>query len=515
MTQALIKGYGEVSIVDDEGHRQSIGTANDITDVGLERLLSADTALRHKSTVFPYIILSQNLPTDKDVYTREELDAAGAVILNISINDYGQTLAFKQAYVDFLSATYRIPGESLTYDVISLAYTDGDKWYLCSRAKAIDPETFELRAFTIPGNVQVIVSYTLTLAFHSAEGIAKVDLSTTTSETTLSGEYTTEWNTTAKRYSRSTLLPYVPGSRKLQWQYFVNTTNATTNCRMMSPLFSFVFLISNNKTVSEGIAEIEFVRSQDAVESLGIELVAPTTVLETVGLDVVGNGDVYRLSLRAAPFTEVYILFENRLICTMYTDAAGYGTGLVNGYFYDNALQESRNVKDGVMFRAILINPLGRTEHDYIPMDTEANRLYHHYWSDNTTLHLINRLNDKIEVFINYGYVKSGQPLQKLKIAETTLTEPNTLYGVDGAVGTLQLNPTLDHNLLRTSKLSIRVTDAAGNVDEYYDTITPNLGSLNIPDVGKDRNNSNRYEKTERAGDPIFCIPLITKGSLT
>lgn len=509
MTQALIKGYGEVSFVDDEGHRQSIGTANDITDVGLERLLSADTALRHKSTVFPYIVLSQNLPTDKDVYTREELVAAGAVILNNTINDYGQALSTKHAYVDFLSESYRIPDIGLTYDIISLAYTDGNKWYLCSRAKAIDPETFEYRAFTIPGNVKVIVSYSLTFAFHDALKLYNISASTRTSETKLGGEYV------VSEKVRSTLLPYVPGSRKLQWQYYVNTDRATTDCRIIGSLFSFWLLIANNKGVARGIIEIEFIRSQDAVETLGIELTAPTTVLETVGLDPIGNGDVYRLSLRAAPFTEVYILYENRLICTMYTDSSGYGTGSVNGYFYDTALKESRNVKDGVLFRAILINPLGRTEHDYIPMDTEANRLYHHYWSDNTTLHLINRLNDKIEVFINYGYVKSGQPIQKLKIGETTLTEPNTLYGVDGAVGTIQLNPILDHNLFRTSKLSIRVTDAAGNVKESYDTITPNLGSLNIPNLEKDRNNSYRYETTQRAGDPIFCIPLITKGSLT
>lgn len=522
MNQALIKGFGGVTFVDDAGHRQSIGTSNYITDIGLERILSADIALRDRGRTFTSLLLTHGLPTDRDVFTSDELKAYETQYIDIVNYTSNAALKTRQVQTHYSSNVTKTPNGGFTYDVISLAYTDGlGNWYICSRAKAINSETLAYQEFVIPGNSSVTVYYTLVFAFHSGEGITvnEIDHHFTASvgtSVTLDGEYYTYLYDNGRYSSRSTRQPYVPGSYKAQWIYDAKgVSSATIECWFFFDTFGFSYKVPINSSHKRGMMELEFIRPEESMETLGIAIVPPEPIVSTVSITHIGNGDYQNLVLLATPLTQIYLHFDDRLIATIYTDGHGYGTAVVPTYYYDPATESSRSINDGVVFKAIMVNDAGRLEQNYIPRDIEANRIYHAYWKDNDTLHLIGRINDKVQIFIKLGYVSEGTVVTQLtEVGQITLTTADRQYGIDGAVGDIKLDLVKDYKLLPTSQVIIRVTDAAGNVSDYDDTNLVSIGNLNIPDVFSVRGEAT-YGASRGGNSAIYTVSLITKGFIS
>lgn len=518
MAKALIQGYGAVTTVGDEGHQQTNGSANDITDLGLDRLLGAPIALDYeRKEIFTHLFLTRNLPTDKDVFTDEELEP----YLVHKFSDIPEpTFAYprpKIATITYRTVREMYNGPDAAYDLISLAYKDGESWVICTRAKSVDPVTKNYTSQTLLANLQISAIYTFDISLMLEEGFIgsfQFDMSrgTMLRRETLGGAHV-EYDDPSAQGS-ATRLPYVDGSFKVRWRMYSRVPYLSNTIRCLGGLFALIYQ-GVTKTY-DAIIEIAFLRPSEMMEKLEIDAVAPTNiVLKSVDKSHQGVDNTLGLTFETTPFSTIYLSFDGRIIAKTSSDALGSAFTRIQTSYQVSSIDEYRDALDGMIFEAVVVNNVGQHTQQIQMEDNRSNSILHWYWADKNILVLCGRLNDKVEVLIDYGYTETGVQLREHKVAEITLTTPNPLYGPDGAEGTVTLNLIEDYKLFHTSSLLIRVTDASGNVgiggdlERIYQIV-----GVGIPDLHKEPKRNTPFLKGHAIGDAVVCIPHVIKGNI-
>lgn len=520
-----MKGYGTVISVDDSGHQHSYGTFNSITQAGIERIITADTAMKATSYPFHFILLSNNLPRDKTVFTKTELLSYGGRLLPI---DKTPTMLLaqnlKKISLGFSTVDFVPPEEEdVVIDTLSLVYTDDrDNYHVCSYAEYMSIVTRDPETFTLKAGERISAEYSIDLSILSNED--KTPLTFMNNRpmylgTEFSGEYTSTRNDTM--LARSTRLPYVLGSNKLTWHVDKNT-GAGWDCYLVCGLFTLSYRGNGSVTSADGksgirhLVEVEFIVPEEAEDKLGLVIEPPVGILQTLGVRDFSNGAANIVEFITSPLANVEFFIGTKFVSSCITDAAGKGVAVFAASYYDEVAKETRQLMDGLLLKTKITNTLGTFEQDYIPIDNVANQIKHWYWIDGTHLRVVGRLNDVVKLYINYGWTKTGTELTDVEVGTITLTELDSRYGFDAAAGTFNVDILTQFNIFLPSTIKVSVTDAAGNHENRYDTIiSPNdMGFPNKFELA--RPNSILYAKGNDVRiDSLVRIPVLTKGTKT
>jgi hypothetical protein len=296
------------------------------------------------------------------------------------------------------------------------------------------------------------------------------------------------------------------------------TTGLTWDCFLITGLFTLTYRVNGNITNPgqpkgiRHIVEVELILAEEAESKLGVVLAAPTGLSETLRVLDYANGSGNIIEFKADPLSEVQFYLKDKLISKTITDSKGFGLSIFSSSYYDPDTNESRQLEDGLLLKVKTINSLGTFEQDYIPIDNVANRIKHWNWIDATHLMLVGRLNDVVNVYIDYGYTKTGQTLRDVEVINATLTTPDTRYGYDAATAIVELDLLTQQQLFYSSRVKVGLTDAAGNKDDWYD-IEITLNDLGLPNLFELARPTSQYTKSIDREDSLYRIPLITKGT--
>lgn len=520
MTQLSMKGYGTLVHVDDSGHQLSLGTFNSITDVGIQRILNADTSLGNRSSIFHSIILTRNLPRDKFIFTEAELEQYNAYILPLDGQPTSNSSNDKKSF-QYTFYTANLANKNQTTDTqgdtLSLAYTDGvGNHYICSYASYSDADN-QPAVVTIPAGGYVSSRYMLNFTIAqqiNGAAVSFVNAQVAQYKTELGGEYISTNNPTAQPkplYASTTRLPSEPGTNKLRFRIIKNT-GATWGCYMVTALFTLTYDVSGAGTALNNIVEIDLIRPEEASAKLGVDVAAPTGVSQITRLQAVGNGDFYACEFKGDPLSEVVFKVSDRIVGLVKTDHVGFGYLMLSANYEDPFTYEYRSLNDGLLFSIITKNSLGTFEQQMVLRDVQANRISHWNWIDPTHLNLVGRLNDEVTILVKNGYTATGQVLNDIELGKITLTTPDTRYGYDAAKGVITLDILAQYPLFYSTGIYARVKDTAGNSEPQYDTAI-SINDLGLPNLFEVSRPQGKYPNTLEIGDSIYRVPVITKGS--
>lgn len=521
MSQIKMSGYGNIVHFDDSGNQTETGICNTINAKGIERIITADTALKNQSYVFHYILLTTGLPRDRTQFTKSELTSYGARYLPINKTTPSVNLSSDSTklYIDFESLpTDNDIIESTVCDTMSLAYTDGlGNIIVCTYAEYVNPETGLADTFVVPAGGKTLATYRINLSIVSNSDnipLTFVKQLPMTLGTTLSDEYVT--TDLDDLYTVSARLPYVDGSNKLKFSVEKNT-NASWNCYLVTGLFVLNYKENGNVVNPDNsigisrIVEIEFILPEEAESKLNYIAAMPTGISQTISIRDTTDETGKIVDFLADPLSSVDFYLGDVLISKCITDANGYGVSVFANSYNDPITDTSRKLNDGLLLTVKTTNSIGTFTQDYIPIDNVANSISHWNWIDNTHLKVVGRLNDVVKIYIDYGYTNTGETLTQVEVGTVTLTTPDSRYGYDSAYGIIELNIFQQYPIYYTSRVKVNVTDQAGNVNEWNDVLISqdglnlsNLFELARPSVGI---------KNFELGESLFHIPLITKGS--
>lgn len=508
MAKTLLKGSVSASFVDAQERLQIINADNDLTDIGINRVLNASSkSLTDDRFIFTNLLLTNNLPTDKNVFTDEEI--APFLLGNITVRPITTKYYSKSITLVFERISSETPyrpdvfkgGE---FDLFSLAYKLDDKWYIASRAKTRDSITGEYGKLTIPTVTILTVYYKLninlleesdTISFKGLDSLVNKNMMSIGETTFIQQHLSTDPN-------KGIYISRVPSEPNvLKWK-IVNTMTYESNVSLYTRLFEL--------RVAAPIGESEYEMQFMTASELDAITVAPTNLtsinfsnydMDMVSIDVVGT-----------PNSDIFIYFNDALYAYAKTDPSGRAVTSSRATVIDAFTNKPVNVLDGQEFTVKIRNIHGEHVQQIISNDIQSNEYITAYWESATRLVIAGKLGDVVEIYPDNQQVAiSEEPMPTEENPLTiTLDIPNTVYGTLGAIGYLDINLLETYNLAHGTKLYIRITDASGNVGFYEEERkTCYIGIENHFMVERDALNTNINVSREK----IIFTAMVTKGS--
>lgn len=508
MAKTLLKGSVSASFVDAQQRLQIINADNDLTDVGINRILTASSkTLQDDSFIFTNLLLTSNLPVDKNVYTDEELEPylLGNVLVRTSSEEHYSksiTLIFQRndTYYPYRPDVHK----QGSFDLFSLAYKLDDKWYIASRARTRDETTGDYAPIDIPIVSRLTVYYKINVnLLEESDGVSFIKMDALINKNSMTiGETSFKTSNNALDPTIGIYVTRIPSDDGiLKWR--INNTSAYESSAL---LFTRLFQLSVKAPVGESEYEMRFITASE----LDSVTVPPT---DLTSLDFTFHDwDLVNINIIATPNSDIFIYFNDALYAYAKTDPSGKAVTVCRTYLTDPFTGNEINVLDGQEFTVKIKNSKGEHIQTVVSNDTMVNDYISAFWESENRLVIAGKLGDRVSIYPDNKQIAiSDEPLPtKESPLVITLDTPDNRFGSRGAIGYLDKNLVEDYKLAHCTNLFIMVTDAAGNVG-YYKEERKSL-YIGIPNhfmTERTTNNSAVNTTKER----LVFTAIVTKGS--